>query len=113
MFTFNIQEADLEHIRSKSQYDKSNPEQNRLGNCTLLETRNTFKHKGNRSIQDSSFQDKLKSYKDSNIKITRDIYDDFQTYSVFDNHCISEREAKLCKELFDITEKHLNPNIKT
>lgn len=105
----DVSEADLEHIGSKSGFEKSDPEQNRLGNCTILESRNTGNHKGNRSIQNKAFREKLESYKESNLKINNVIFKEFSSCDVFDSSCIAKREELLCRELFDITEKFLKP----
>jgi hypothetical protein len=105
----NICEADLEHIAPQSSYDKADSEQNRLGNCTLLEARNTDKQKGNRSIQDTSFDKKKQSYNNSCLKINNEIVTMFPSVTKFDTACINEREAYLCNELFKITEGFLKP----
>lgn len=106
---FDVSEADLEHIWSKDGFDKGDTEQNRIGNCTLLEAKNSERHKGNRSIKNAEFETKLTSYKGSNLKINTDIYDMFSHCNKFDYECINRREEVLCKELFAITDKYLNP----
>lgn len=104
-------ELDLEHIIPQSKFAKNDNSKHRIGNCTLLEKSNTNGHKGNRSIQDASWQIKKDSFKKSNVSITQDVYNMFKDVDNFDMECVKKREADICQELFDMTEKILNPKV--
>jgi Protein of unknown function DUF262/Protein of unknown function (DUF1524) len=100
---------DLEHVYPESKKkDLSIPNTiNLLGNFTLLEKCNSdCGHKGNRSLQDKSFAEKIIQYKDSTCNITRDIYEQYKNNNNaqhFTVENIRERTKQLLLKLNDKT----------
>ena len=100
---------DLEHIYPESKKtDLPEPNiVNLLGNFTLLEKCNSeCGHKGNRSLQDKPFAEKIVQYKDSTCNITRDIYEQYKNKNNaqhFTVENIRERTKQLLLKLNDKT----------
>lgn len=68
-----------------------------IGNLTLIEGKNSDNgHKGNSSLGSKSYVNKKNSYKDSDCKITRNIY---EKYENFEEKDIIERNVYIVSEL--------------
>ena len=67
----------LEHIIPQKAKEPiiNSKNMDKIGNLTLLEGKNSDKigHKGNSSIQNKLYKDKLNSYKESSVKVTREL----------------------------------------
>ena len=88
-------EYTLEHIYC--QKDKANLSDQSLmdniGNLTLIEGKNSDNgHKGNSSLGSKTYDKKINSYKQSSCKITRNIADNFKTFSCDE---IKQRNIKI------------------
>ena len=74
----------LEHIYCQKDKEKLSNQSlmNNIGNLTLLEGKNSDNgHKGNSSLGSKTFDKKIESYKKSSSKITRNIVDNFKTFT--------------------------------
>jgi hypothetical protein len=101
--SLNTECIDLEHIHAQG---KSNELANaslihNLGNLTLFCGSNSADLKGNRSLKDLPFMEKLAQYEKSNIKMTRDLvkYKD----TGFSDKEILERSNKLASDIYKET----------
>jgi hypothetical protein len=94
---------DLEHIHAQSRPDElSKPSLiHNIGNLTLFCASNSADLKGNRSLKDLPFLEKIPQYQKSNIKMTRDLlkYKD----SGFSDTQILERAKELANSIYSIT----------
>ena len=74
----------------------------KIGNLTLLEGKNSDKigHKGNSSIQNKLYKDKLNSYKESSVKVTRELA---VLHNAFSESTIQERSIELLNQLNENT----------
>jgi hypothetical protein len=104
-----MKELDLEHIHPKSSTTLETRIIQRLGNCTLLESVNTQYQKGNRSIKNVSFVEKLSSFRNSSLDLNKDIVFTFGNNTIFGEKCIDKRERLLTEQLFKMTEMYLHP----
>ena len=90
----------IEHIIPQSKINTLLTNKDRmhnLGNLTLLEGTNSKNgHKGNSSIGNKPYEDKVSSYKNSTSLITKDIA---RKYEVFNEETILDRCKFLAKEL--------------
>ncbi|AYV81318.1 MAG: DUF262 domain-containing protein [Harvfovirus sp.] len=108
-FTLTQDGYDLEHIMSIKGNEKCDLLYN-IGNLTLFEKANSENgHKGNRCLKNKPFADKVIHYKESSLKITRDLV----KYTDWDNESIEKRSSEIVNELdkksikyiYDIDEK--------
>ena len=97
--------VDLEHILPQSSRGTIGKCIDSLGNLTLFLGPNSDKVKGNRSLQDKPFSEKLQMYLLSNIKMTRDL----NVYSTgFGKEQIKERELLLINQIYSVVSKILS-----
>lgn len=91
---------DLEHIHAQSKSSElSNPSLiHNIGNLTLFCASNSADLKGNRSLKDLPFLEKIPQYEKSNLKITRDILEYKDTG--FSDKEIMERGMVLAKKIY-------------
>lgn len=94
---YNSEDFDIEHIMPKHN-NNNNKYINRIGNLTLLESQNSENHKGNRSLKDNQYSEKINQYKKSNIKMTNEIP---VKYSDWDENKIKERTNELINFMTD------------
>lgn len=74
----------LEHIYCQKDKAKLSDQSHmdNIGNLTLIEGKNSDNgHKGNSSLGSKTYDKKKKSYKGSSCKVTREIVDNFETFS--------------------------------
>tara|TARA_B110000967_G_scaffold155871_1_gene160720 strand:+ start:8990 stop:10783 length:1794 start_codon:yes stop_codon:yes gene_type:complete len=93
----------LEHIHCQKEKNKlTNPALNdNIGNLTLIEGKNSENgHKGNSSLGDKPYTQKVDSYKESACKLTRNIADEFTD---FNEETINVRCSKIAKLLNEYT----------
>lgn len=97
----NMSEIDLEHIKPKNQ-DGSNF----IGNLTLFESKNSslILHRGNKSLKDEPYENKIVYYKESNIAITRKITEE---YELWDDDTIEDRTCKILQIVIQNINKNL------
>jgi hypothetical protein len=96
--------VDLEHILPQSSRSTIGKCIDSLGNLTLFLGPNSDKVKGNRSLQDKPFSEKLQMYLLSNIKMTRDL----NVYSsCFGKEQIKQRELFLINQIYTAVSKIL------
>lgn len=96
--------VDLEHILPQSQRSTLGKAIDRLGNLTLFVGPNSDQVRGNRSLQDKPFLEKLPMYLKSNIEMTRDL----AIYSSgFNVEQIEVREQGIIKELYRVINRVL------
>ena len=103
--TVPLEGMTLEHIYCQKDKDKLKnlALMNNIGNLTLIEGKNSSNgHKGNSSLGSKPYDKKIKSYRDSSYKVTRDIACDFN--NSFDEDQINERCKKLAKLLDTYTD---------
>lgn len=77
-------EYTLEHIYPQKEKGKLKNQSlmDNIGNLTLYEGKNSLNgHKGNSALGSKPYEKKKDSYKDSSCKITRDIVDDYKTFT--------------------------------
>ena len=108
--SLDLSKVDVEHILPQSDTTHGDCHKNKIGNLTLLEASNTRRtnHRGNRSIKDSKYKDKKESYKKSDFKMTRSIYDEYKSEEFGDTD-IDKRCKDLSKTIADIFEKCVTP----
>lgn len=103
---YNSNAFDIEHIMPK--HNNNNIENiNKIGNLTIFESKNSDNHKGNRSIKDKSYSEKIKQYKKSNVRMTNEIADKYDTWDV---NKIDERTNELINFMVDEIFKILKIN---
>lgn len=72
-----------------------------IGNLTLIEGKNSDNgHKGNSSLGSKTYDKKISSYKKSSCMITREIAEDFETFS---EDVIITRNTKIINSLNEYT----------
>lgn len=94
---------DVEHIIPKKGTVKTNMVEY-IGNKTLFEGGNSNKHKGNKSLQNKSFEDKRDHYLNSNIKWTQKI----GKKKKWNEKMIMKYGEKLSKNIWNVSEEALN-----
>lgn len=109
---YKSEDFDIEHIMPK--HNNNNIYINRIGNLTLFESQNSENHKGNRSLKDKHYSEKIKQYKKSHVQMTKEISD---KYSHWDESKIQERTNELINFMTDeikkILDKEINHSEKT
>jgi hypothetical protein len=103
----NIDTIDLEHIHAQSNVEELSKQENihNIGNLTLFSAPNSGEMRGNRSLKDLPFHEKLRNYLMSNIRMTRELecYKD----SGFSDAQIEERSKRITEQLYSVTERIL------
>lgn len=101
--TLSLTNLDKEHIIAESTITSEGNQAeiiNNIGNLTLLESKNSIngnKNKGNRSIKNKKYEEKLPIYKESSIKITNQLVE----YNTFDIETINIRKTKIAQFMFN------------
>jgi len=99
-----IEDVTLEHVLPQKGHALSSDKAyliHRLGNMTLLEGKNSANgHKGNSSIQNSSYEKKCASYDKSSLKMT---YMLSREYAAFGAAEVVTRTERLLRELYGMT----------
>lgn len=94
---------DLEHIHAQNRSEELSNSAliHNIGNLTLFCASNSADLKGNRSLKDLPFLEKIPQYEKSNVRMTRDIlkYKD----SGFSDKQILERGKELAESIYSIT----------
>lgn len=104
-FDTNLKPYDLEHIASQKENTNNNL-LNTIGNLTLLEAKNSKNgFQGNRSIQNKKFSMKILSYRESGLKITREIS---KIYTKWDDQDIIKRGKEITSKIDEYTKNILN-----
>jgi len=100
---------DLEHIHAQSRAGELGQESlvHSLGNLTLFCAQNSADLKGNRSLKDKPFSEKILQYKNSNVKMTRKVEEDYGATGFSDKQ-ILERTENLARLIHNETSKILN-----
>ena len=104
----NIDTIDLEHIHAQNRVEElSNQEHlHTIGNLTLFSAPNSGEMRGNRSLKDLSFSEKLPHYSISNIRMTREL--DRYKDTGFSDIQIEERSSRIIQQLYSVTERILS-----
>jgi hypothetical protein len=101
--------VDLEHIQSQNFMNELEDSKliYMLGNHTLFSAMNsTEQMRGNRSLKDLPFSEKLPHYERSNIKMTREL-GKYRT-SGFADAQIQERTLDIANQLYEVTNSILS-----
>jgi hypothetical protein len=102
--------TDIDHIFPKNPSTNDVLEdmelKHKIGNFTPFISRNKDDLKGNKSLGNKSFRNKIEFYYRSNIAMTRDLVDRYKNTD-FKDHQIKERSLELAKDFARITAREL------